>query len=272
MQNELIIKNIINNFVEVMTIATQFSPHHGASVKDVAGSLHYFSGCEFPFFNGVFNSYKNQASCAQDNLSDITNFFTAKNVPFIWWWLQQAELPSETKKELDQRGFQYLGEFSGVAAQLNQINLAFTADNVSVKCVEDNAEYEKFIAIICDVFQLSDSIKKDLTAMFQSYGPQGKFKHYLGFYANKPAATLTTYTSGKIIGLYNGTTLVDRQKHGLCRMLVKSALQEAMDLGCDYAISQLMAPDLAKGLIDRLGFKKYCSLLPFAKDPRAAAK
>lgn len=268
MNNELIIKNIISNLIEVMSIATQFSTHAESGVKDLQGSFQYFSGCEFPFFNGVFNNYKNKNPGIQDNLAEITEFFERKNTPFIWWWLHQSELPIEIKSDLDDKGFQFLGEFSGIAAKLDQVNLNFNADNIKIKCVENNEEYNIFLTITCDVFQLSDLIKKDLFDMYHSYGPNGKFIHYLGFYENEPVATLTSYKADKVVGLYNGATLAKAQKNGLCSILVQNAIKEAINLGCEYAVAQLMAPSMAKGLADKLGFKNYCSLFPFLKDPR----
>lgn len=269
MNNEFITNNIISNLIEVMSIAVQFSAHAESGIKDLEGSLQYFSGCEFPFFNGVFNNYKNQTSNIKDNLSEITEFFAAKNTPFIWWWLQQSEMPIEIKKELDAKGFQFLGEFSGIAAKLDQVNFNLNVnDNIKIKRVETNEEYEKFLTIICDVFQLSESVKNDFHSMYQSYGQNGKFTHYLGFYKNEPVATLTSYIDGKIVGLYNGATLAKAQKNGLCSILAQNAIKEAINSDCEYAISQLMAPGMAKGLSEKLGSKKYCSLLPFLKDLR----
>lgn len=70
------------------------------------------------------------------------------------------------------------------------------------------------------------------------------------------------------IGLYNGATLPKAQKKGLCRALIQNAIKEAKGLGAEYAIAQLMAPGMAKGLTEKMGFKNYCRLLPFLKDPR----
>src|SRR5438477_10544364 len=94
-----IAKSIINNLINVMCIAVKSSAHNETGIKDLSGSLRYFSGCEFPFFNGVFNNYKNQAKEIRDNLPEITQFFSEKNRPFIWWWTQSSELPIEIKND-----------------------------------------------------------------------------------------------------------------------------------------------------------------------------
>lgn len=272
MNNELISKNIISNLIDVLEIATQFSSHAGSGVQDLQGSFQYYTGCEFPFFNGVFNNYKYQNTEIKDDLAKITEFFAAKNKPFIWWWTQQSEMPGEIKQELADNGFQFLGDFSGIAAKLTDVKFNGEVDEkITVKRVETPDEYNQYLTIICEVFQLTDSVKKDFHDMYQSYGPNGKFIHYLGFYENVPAATLTSYISDKVVGLYSGATLAKVQKKGLCGTIGQVAIKEAIDAGCEYAISQLMAPGMAKGVSEKVGFKEYCTLYPYLKDPRVIA-
>lgn len=263
-------KNIINSLIDVMNIAVQNSSHNQSGVRDLHGSLRYFSGCEFPFFNGVFNNYNNQASYLKDNLASITQFFSEKNTPFIWWWLQDSEIPHDIKFDLDANGFQCLGDYLGIAASLDQVNLDLSPSTIKITNVVSKDEYSKFLEIICSVFQLSDSVKIDLGNMYQSYGPNGKFTHYLALHENEPIATVTSYVNGKVVGLYNGATLPNFQKKGACTILIKNVIKEAMSKGCEYAVAQLMAPGMAKGLTEKIGFKHYCTLLPFLKDPRVS--
>ena len=253
MNNKLISKNIIDNLIEVMSIAVKFSAHKDAGVENFKGSLQYFSGCDFPFFNGVFNNYQHNELGIKDDLLKITDFFKSKNTPFIWWWIQQSDLPEDVKKELEDQEFKLLGEFLGIAAELKHIKSNCRDHGIQTKCVSNDVEYKKFIAIICEVFHLSDNIKRDFEEMYQSYGEGGKFKHYLGFYEGEPVATVTSYVKGEILGLYNGATLANIQKKGLCSILIQNAINEAMDLGCKYGISQLMAPGMAKGLCEKNG-------------------
>jgi len=273
MNKELLGKHIISNCIQVMRIAAEASSHANAGVQEINGSLRYFSGCQFPFFNGVFNNYQHKDAVLKDDLTEITDYFSEKNVPFIWWWLQDSEMPSEIKNELDQKGFKFLGDFTGIAVQLTQINKnTFMPDKtVKIKQVETSAEYQQFIAILCEVFQMTDSIKKEMKEMLKSYGPDGKFKHYLGFYKDKAVATATSYIDGNIVGLYNGATLTEARNKGLCSVLAKKVIDDAILLGCEYGITQLMASAMAKGIAEKLGAKKYCNLLPYIKEPNTAS-
>jgi hypothetical protein len=268
MTNELISTHIIDNLINVMRIAVQHASHHSASIEDLEGSLRYYSGCEYPFFNGVFNNYNHSQSIIIDNLEKITAFFATKNSPFIWWWTQQSEIPLEIKNNLDANGFEFLGDFIGITAKLDEIKFSSISDRIEIAVVNTPEEYKLFLNILCEVFNMSESIKADLKEMYKSYQPQGKFKHYIGYYDGEPAATLTSYIDGQILGLYNGATQTKFQKKGLCAALAHHAIKEKTAVHCQYAVSQLMAPGMAKGLSEKMGFKTYCSLLPFLKDPR----
>ncbi|KTC91820.1 hypothetical protein [Legionella drozanskii] len=268
MSTEFISTNIIHNLIKVMSIATENSLHKESAMEDLNGSIRYFTGCEFPFFNGVFNNHGSDESVLIDNLDKTTQFFTTQSTPFIWWWTQQSEVPAKIKANLDAKGFQFLGDFLGIAANLNEIKFDKLGDRIEIGTVNSDKEYKLFFDILCEVFQMSESIKSDLQAMYNSYGIHGKFKHYLGFYAGEPVATLTSYIDGSVIGLYNGATLVKFQKHGLCSALAQYAITEARSFNCQYAVSQLMTPGMAKGISEKMGFQTYCRLLPFLKDPR----
>ncbi|KTC65234.1 Uncharacterised protein (plasmid) [Legionella adelaidensis] len=269
MAKEFISNRIIDNLIKVMRIATQHSLHKESGIEEQENSLRYFTGCEFPFFNGVFNDYKNNELELIDNLEKATQFFTGQDTPFIWWWTQQTEVPEKIKACLDMEGFQFLGDFLGIAANLNGIKFTAPGERIEIGIVNNEKEYQFFLDIICEVFQMSEAIKSDLKAMYSSYGPQGKFTHYLGYYGGEPVATLTSYIDGSIVGLYNGATLANFQKHGLCTSLADYAIKEAISSGCQYAVSQLMAPGMAKGISEKMGFQTHCKLLPFLKDPRA---
>lgn len=142
-------------------------------------------------------------------------------------------------------------------------NFISTAKEISVKEVSTEAEYDDFIDIIAEVFQFTPSIKLDYTAMCQLYGKNGHFNHYLGFYDHKPISTLTTYTNNGIVGFYNGATLPNMQKHGICTTLAQYAIQHAQSTDNKIGISQLMASGMAKGISEKMGFKTSCILQPF---------
>lgn len=265
MDNNYLNQQIISNLIDFVKTATSFSSHNEAAVFEEEGSLYYFTGCEFPFFNGVFNNFKNKNELIRDDLQKIINFFSKKRTPFIWWWIQQDNLPSEIKYELESLGFQLLGELSGIGTNLHNVNLDQSNDLIKVKSVENEADYRIFMDILSEAFEFNNSIKKDMTYLYNSYREDGKFRHYLGFYQDKPVSTLTGFIKDKTIGFYNGATLASAQKQGVCTALGQHLIRAALVGKCEYGISQLMVSGMAKGLSEKMGFKKHCRLLAFLK-------
>lgn len=258
-------QEVISNLVNVASIAVKFSPHKGAGIENLQESLRFYSGSENPLFNGVFGD-KDVADNPHQHFSEITQFFSSKNVPFIWWGISQSSLPQNIKSELDNFGFQSLGDCLGIVKELDDITPVSLPKNVKIKEVLTEEEYQDYVNITTEQFQILGSAKSDFGLMYKSYGPAGFFKHYLAYYEDKPVATVTSYINDNVVGLYCGATLPSAQKKGICTVLLMYAMLEAKKLGCQTAIAQLIAPGMAKGITEKLGFTTCCVLLPFIKN------
>ena len=267
MNKEVFSRSIINNMLSVLSLAVKFSPHPNTAVQDLNGTLRTYTGSEYPFFNGVFNNPKNQSTSIKDNLLENAKFFSERNSSFVWWWLDQRDLSKEMKDELQANQYEFVGEMSGIAVELSKLKPIVISDKYEVKKVSKPEEYNKFSDIICEAFELTENIKKDLHAIYKSYGDGGYFQHYMAYDAGKPVAVLTTYVDGEVVGIYNCATIPSARKKGLCSILTHYALQDAIDSKCKYAIAQLMPSAMARGLFEQMGFKTYCRFLPFLKNP-----
>ncbi len=254
--------SIISNLISVMTAAVQFSDHEGAELDHLHGSLQYYSGCGYPLFNGIFHNYK-QMPDASANLDTAIHYFSERAIPFIWWWLDQAAIPNDISHELGAKGFSHLGDFQLMAAPIEKTYSENISEKIQIKKIDNDQDYQIFLGIICEVFNLCDSIRQDFAAMYQSYGGHGKFIHYLGYIDGIPAATGTVFMEGNIAGLYNGATLPQARQNGLCSALIINAMREAKLAGCEYAVTQLMANAAAKSLCEKIGFKNYGCIKPY---------
>src|SRR5579872_1423498 len=101
MRDTVMKNDIIDNLIHLMSTCTNLSNHIAADVKVIDDALCYFSGCKFPFVNGIFYNFKNKKMIAPDCLKNTVSYFSDKNISYIWWWLQQEELPEKTKIALD---------------------------------------------------------------------------------------------------------------------------------------------------------------------------
>lgn len=256
---------IINSLIHFMSVSAKSSNHPEAEIKPFSHSLQYFSGCSFPLFNGIFHNYQFGESNSELSITSALDCFTKKKKPFIWWWLDQNQIPVNIKIKLDVHGFTSMGDFMLMAAPIDKMKLNYHSNNIKIKRVDNDEDYRKFIRIKCETFQLSDSVYEEFLAMFSCYGTNGDFIHYIGYYNGVPLATISSSTVGAITGLYNGATLPQAQNKGLCSALMKYAICETKSEGACYAVTQLMATAMAKGLCEKMGFENHGRIQPYLK-------
>ena len=252
---------IINNMISALNVSASCAPYEDAGMENVQGSYRYLSYSSYPMFNGVISD-KSIEKNPHQHFVDTTEFFSSKNVPFIWWWVQANPIPENVKTELERFNLQSLGTFLGVALKLD--NLKSVENTTVIKEVTTEAEYQIFIDIVSQIFELNEAAKNDFTVLFGAYGHNGVFKHYLAYQEGQSASAVTAYVEDNVVGIYNCATLPQFQKHGLCTALIYNAVQEAKLKNCKYAIAQLMTTAMAKGLMEKMGFNVYCEIFPYS--------
>lgn len=255
-----IFQSIIQNMRDFFKEAILLSHHQKAGIQSFHDSMRYYSGSDFALFNGLFHQGDFDS---REYFSDLIHYFSGKNKPFVWWWLSSNDIPSDIQISLDHHGFQGLGMYNCLALDLKNIELQEANNKIEIVKINDAKEYKHYIDIISEVFQVSDSVRNDFFVMLNSYGDDKLFQHYLGYYENKPVTVLTSYIKDKVAGLYSGATLPGFQKLGLCTTIGQYALTDAKKSGCELAVTQLMAPGMAQGICEKIGFKSYGRMLPY---------
>lgn len=253
---------IIQNMQDFFKEAILLSHHKESGIQNFHDSMRYYSGSDFALFNGLFHQGDSGLDF-KEYFSDLIHYFSEKNKPFVWWWLSSNDIPSDIQISLDHHGFQGLGIYNCLALNLKDIEPQQMNDKVEIVRINNENEYKHYIDIISEVFQVSDSVKNDFFVMLNSYGDDKLFQHYLGYYEDKPVTVLTSYIKDKVAGLYSGATLPGFQKLGLCTAIGQYALTDAKKADCELAITQLMAPGMAQGICDKIGFKSYGRMLPY---------
>lgn len=261
----LITDKIINNMLSFFEKAIPLALHQDAGVNFIDQSMWYLSGSEFPLFNGVFNKTSLDETNTKSYFSNFTQFFLNQGTPFTWWWTSQEPVPTFIQQELEAHGFNSLGIYECLAVQLDTIQLMDIPDYIDVKEVSSAQDYDLFIQIIGDVFHLSEAIKLDFKNMLRAYGKNELFRHYLGYCDGQAVTTMTSYIKDDVVGLYTGATLEKFQKQGVASAVGQFAMADAIKNGCEIAVTQLMAPGMAKGVCEKMGAKTFGRLIPFVK-------
>lgn len=101
-----------------------------------------------------------------------------------------------------------------------------------------------------DIYPLSFSYVISKETLVNNYE---NVKFYLVHFEEKPIGTLTLFQTGNVMGIHGVGVIPDMRKKGFAEEIMKFAINEAIDAGCEYA--QLQASALGKGIYTRLGFE-----------------
>lgn len=255
-----IVGNLIN-FIEF--VGKNRLKHNNVLIKNNDNSLRLDATTQYPLFNGIFDFQHNESNF-RAQLEDAVTYFNAKQQPFSWWWLQNSPIPKYMEKILHEMGFVSAGEYSGIMLDLLNFNDSqMLPNNITIKQIKLNDDYETYCHILFETFQIQEPIKTEMYEMLQPSSVDFPFIHYLGFYDQKPVGIVTAFIEDDVVGLYCGATLPQARKRGICTALIAQALQDAKLQGCKIALAQLMAKNMAARIITSLGFKTMCNFTPY---------
>lgn len=253
---------VISNMKQAFSVMDSLSQHYRLNCKNRNGIQYYFTDSEFALMNGVI--VENIADDAIATLFDEMLSYFGKT-PFTFWWVSQKPMSSTLQQQLTHLKFQTPGAYRGIALALNSIKFQKNPSTIHVKKVSTHEEYNIFIKILSETFQLSSAIEQNFKKILNSYGENGKFQHYLGYSMEQAVSIVTSFYQNDILGLYCGATLPHAQKKGVFSSLLQHVIVDAQQKGYTSAIAQLMAGDKAGNICERLGFQDHCHLHPFIK-------
>ncbi len=192
---------IINNMISLFRTAVNNSTYANASADLMQQSFCYCIGTSSsPFFNGAFVSNIYDKIKLQ-YFPDIINYFSHKKLPFILWLASNSPISDVNNKQLMQFGFLPQPANLGIEINIDDINYFDMPRKIKIKEVAFDSEYQQFINIFKEVFQMTDAAILDFSSVYKSYGADNKLRHYLGYYDDEPVAILTGYLCDSVMGL-----------------------------------------------------------------------
>ena len=260
---ELISKNIIDNMIAALGEMANNATKPDTGIINWKTGKRINAGTQYALLNGMFD-YNKPDDDFVVKLQRLVDYFDSKSTPFTWWWLHESPIPQAIKSTLDEFGFSSPGAYSGIALAIDDNNISFELPAaIRVKKITGAEDFQLFINILCETFQMSDTIKEDFAQMLNNYQGDSNLTHYLGYYQNQAVGVLTSYINENTVGLYGGATLPATRKKGVCSSLLKQAINDAKMKDCSIAVAQLMAADMARGAAEQVGFRDYCKFVPF---------
>jgi hypothetical protein len=189
-------------------------------------------------------------------IQEQLHFFNKAKVPFVWYLDESADL--QFKEKLQKQGFQDVGLLRGVIGSLHPsfFNPQLPSD-CTVELVKEERSLAEFHAILCQVFGMEGVVKE----MYKKVLSSGALRedpflfHWILRKQGKAVSIVSTLIKEGLVSFWNGATLPEWRRHGFSSLVRQIALQHAMERGCRFGMSYLLAEGLAYGICKRLGYQ-----------------
>lgn len=255
-------QSILLNFQKLVFECVQHTnPDKNYYAEKQEGDFYYLTQILFPLMNGII-SFDSDPQVINAKCELLKNQFKEKNYPLTWFWPHDMDLPQPVESVFAKQGFHSMGKYTSVAVEAEKIrNLPIKLNKeATIKLVEREDQFEAFIQIAKDVYDVSSDSLSAMIRLYSAYKSSDKIKLYLAEVESKPVATLLGFHDNNTLGLYNGATLEAYRKQGLLTALMINAVKDAP--AANYVVAQLMAAQNARGVCDKLGFKEYAHFIP----------
>ncbi|BDU26860.1 GNAT family N-acetyltransferase [Flavobacterium sp. GSB-24] len=232
MTNRNLIKDNIDNLTALWrTVATPLL------------SYHKFDPFEFSQIknSGWPNRLWFREDIKEENLPQIMEIMEKNPELVIPYW---DIFGSNSSEFFENKGFKIRIQLMAMALKLDK---KFTLQNkLNFKRVLNEEDAKTW----SDIYPLSFSYVISKETLVHNYE---NVKFYLVHFEEKPIGTLTLFQTGNVMGIHGVGVIPEMRKKGFAEEIMKFALNEAIDAGCEYA--QLQASALGKGIYTRLGFE-----------------
>jgi len=224
------------------------SPHPTAACCERDGRLYYASGIDYPTCNGVIDLTPD-LPLTQAAIASAVDFFTARQLPFMWWPL------CHDCEALERTGFQPGGTMKGIVLELAhwEPKVLDLPAGLAIREVCAPEEQLLFMRIMAQAFGMNPGAEQQMAAIFQAAVEQGDMHNLMAYVDDVPVATVTLSTCSSVGGLWDGACLPDYRRRGILTALLQAALQESRRRGQQHAMAILMPKGMARGPTQTLG-------------------
>ena len=256
-----------NEFYKSKALCQAFS---SAEFEETPSYAICISGIQSPIGNAVLQ--RHQPLTDEIEVSSILERFNKKQLPFFWW---EAPIPIKNENQqrtqthaigetLAQKGFHPAGLLTGVVADLDsQIPIQLQNKGITIRKIKTAEELSLFCQFVFSLTGMEPIVIEQAHTLLKS--DQGHDTHFLAFDGNQPVGSITL-AMGQTAGLWNLTTLPDRQNHGIGTALIQTALQDAHLRGYEKIMAILRPNEKERTLWTRLRFQEVCHF-PFHISP-----
>lgn len=257
----LIFKNIHYFFKTIIASVTDQEYFWcDGNIKDTISC--YFTGSDYPLLNGIFYHDSTLPSIGNENewkmsIQKEYNKLIQKRIPFLLW---QTSTSAVQLKYLENLGLQSSETIKCLIAVPEVYD--FTKKEITVQRVKSASDYNQYIQILSNGFQLTDAVQNTFRKLL-IFGQDSVIQHYIAYVNQSPASILTTFEQDSTLGIYCLATLKEYENLGLASTLIAEVFKEAKIKGFKYCVMHTANEVVAKGIAQKFNFEENGEILTF---------
>jgi hypothetical protein len=237
-------KSSLHNFKALMQTCIAHAPDKNACFSQHVNKDFYFqTNVPFPLMNGVIG-FSNNPHAINEQLEKLDSTLNKSTLPLTWIWPHNRAVPNDVLNTFKKHDFFPMGEYTNVAVSAEKIRVHTTNKNYVIKQVHTDDEFNAFMAITAEVFEIPKEGRAALNNLYGAYRTSPHIKLYLSYDNQQPVSTLLVFQENQTLGLYNGATRTPFQKQKHLSNLIIHALHNNAE--STWVVSQLMAAQQAK--------------------------
>jgi hypothetical protein len=198
-----------------------------------------------------------QESQADHYISYAVDYFSKKNLPFLWWISPQSK-PYNLESYLKKHGFVH--EKSDIALALDLRNISIdtisSIPGITVKCLNSPSDVLDLLEIVEGYYCTTelDAHTEYYKMIFQEGTSLcSPYQYFIAYYQGKPIGFSSYFIENGMAGLYDTLILPGFENCGTALAMMKARFHHLLQQGIHWAV--LSSSYTSQQTYERLGFK-----------------
>lgn len=233
-----IVSHLKDHFKGFYQFAAKCKVHPDTYCTAQKGITAAYSGIDYPFCNAIMIDEATDR-LKKDLLPQAIQRMRQQNKAFVCY-IDDTNV--DVQPVLRELGLIQVGEIEGQSFLTHSLSPMPKIEGFDVQRVDSSSDLEAFLAILSPCFEFSNAAAQGyLQLMTSSIGMKlPRFEHYMGVFQGKPVSTLSLMIHEKYVSVWNGATLENYRKRGVCTYMAHACLQGMYEQGISMGFTFLM--------------------------------
>jgi len=180
-------------------------------------------------------------------------------------WIEKEPDNDRIIKYLREQGFKKIGEFTGMAVDINILDNLRERESVRILKVATHEMLIDWVSMVVKEWWGGDDKRVgSVLNVYKELYTSKDVELFVAYYNGTPVGTSLGIFDGDSVGLYMIFTHSDYRNQGIGKLLTLAPLLSGKEKG--YKSGVLYATEEGKIIYDQIGFKKVCNSQIYLKD------